>query len=59
MAVTVGFIGVGNMGNPMAANVLKAFPMIVFDMMTPGNVQRVVKGETVGTIVVPDDEKVR
>jgi 3-hydroxyisobutyrate dehydrogenase-like beta-hydroxyacid dehydrogenase len=32
MAVTVGFIGVGNMGNPMAANVLKAFPMIVFDM---------------------------
>ena len=33
MAVTVGFIGVGNMGNPMAYNVLKAsFPMIVFDM---------------------------
>src|SRR6266481_120447 len=32
MAVTVGFIGVGNMGNPMAANVLKAFPMTVFDM---------------------------
>src|SRR5438045_1616161 len=32
MAVSVGFIGVGNMGNPMAANVLKAFPMIVFDM---------------------------
>src|SRR3989442_15865249 len=31
MAVTVGFIGVGNMGNPMAANVLKAFPMTVFD----------------------------
>src|SRR5499427_969 len=29
----VGFIGVGNMGNPMAYNVLKASnPMIVFDM---------------------------
>jgi 2-hydroxymethylglutarate dehydrogenase len=33
MATTVGFIGVGNMGNPMAANVLKAgFPMTVFDL---------------------------
>ena len=33
MAVSVGFIGVGNMGNPMAGNVLKAsFPMTVFDM---------------------------
>src|SRR5439155_413630 len=33
MAVMVGFIGVGNMGNPMAYNVLKApFPMTVFDM---------------------------
>jgi 3-hydroxyisobutyrate dehydrogenase-like beta-hydroxyacid dehydrogenase len=32
MSVSVGFIGVGNMGNPMAANVLKAgFPMTVFD----------------------------
>jgi 3-hydroxyisobutyrate dehydrogenase-like beta-hydroxyacid dehydrogenase len=32
MAVPVGFIGVGNMGNPMAGNVLKAgFPMTVFD----------------------------
>src|SRR5881396_3649621 len=32
MAVTVGFIGVGNMGNPMAYNVLKAsFAMTVFD----------------------------
>jgi 3-hydroxyisobutyrate dehydrogenase len=32
MTESVGFIGVGNMGNPMAANVLKAgFPMIVFD----------------------------
>jgi 2-hydroxymethylglutarate dehydrogenase len=33
MATSVGFIGVGNMGNPMALNVLKAgFPMAVFDM---------------------------
>jgi 2-hydroxymethylglutarate dehydrogenase len=32
MSVKVGFIGVGNMGNPMAYNVLKApFPMTVFD----------------------------
>jgi 3-hydroxyisobutyrate dehydrogenase len=32
MAVAVGFIGLGNMGNPMAANVLKnGFPMTVFD----------------------------
>jgi 2-hydroxymethylglutarate dehydrogenase len=32
MAVSVGFIGVGNMGNPMAGNVLKTpFPMTVFD----------------------------
>jgi 3-hydroxyisobutyrate dehydrogenase len=32
MAVSVGFIGVGNMGNPMAGNVLKAgFPLTVFD----------------------------
>jgi 2-hydroxymethylglutarate dehydrogenase len=31
MAVSVGFIGVGNMGNPMAGNVLKNFPLTVFD----------------------------
>jgi 3-hydroxyisobutyrate dehydrogenase len=32
MAVSVGFIGVGNMGNPMASNVLKAgFPLVVYD----------------------------
>jgi 3-hydroxyisobutyrate dehydrogenase len=32
MAVSVGFIGVGNMGNPMAGNVLKTgFAMTVFD----------------------------
>jgi 3-hydroxyisobutyrate dehydrogenase len=33
MATSVGFIGVGNMGNPMAGNVLKTgFPLTVFDM---------------------------
>jgi 3-hydroxyisobutyrate dehydrogenase len=32
MAVSVGFIGLGNMGNPMAANVLKSgFSLMVFD----------------------------
>src|SRR6266403_1645787 len=32
MAVSVGFIGVGNMGNPMASNILKSgFKMKVFD----------------------------
>src|SRR5260370_37995894 len=32
MGLSVGFIGVGNMGNPMAANVVKAgFAMTVFD----------------------------
>ena len=36
MTVSVGFIGVGNMGNPMAGNVLKAgFPMTVFDKHPP------------------------
>src|SRR6266852_130611 len=33
MAVSVGFIGVGNMGNPMASNILKnGFKMKVFDL---------------------------
>ena len=32
MALSVGFIGVGNMGNPMAGNVLKGgFAMTVYD----------------------------
>ena len=36
MTASVGFIGVGNMGNPMAGNVLKAgFPMTVFDKHPP------------------------
>jgi 3-hydroxyisobutyrate dehydrogenase-like beta-hydroxyacid dehydrogenase len=36
MAPSVGFIGTGNMGNPMAGNVLKAgFPLTVFDRHAP------------------------
>jgi 3-hydroxyisobutyrate dehydrogenase len=36
MTTSVGFIGVGNMGNPMASNVLKGgFPMTVFDRHAP------------------------
>jgi 3-hydroxyisobutyrate dehydrogenase-like beta-hydroxyacid dehydrogenase len=36
MAPTVGFIGTGNMGNPMAGNVLKAgFSLTVFDRHAP------------------------
>jgi 3-hydroxyisobutyrate dehydrogenase len=43
MATSVGFIGVGNMGNPMAANVLKAgFPMTVFDL-NPKAMENLVK----------------
>ena len=36
MSASVGFVGVGNMGNPMAANVLRAgFAMTVFDRHPP------------------------
>jgi 3-hydroxyisobutyrate dehydrogenase-like beta-hydroxyacid dehydrogenase len=36
MTATVGFIGVGNMGNPMASNVLKSgVSMTVFDLHAP------------------------
>lgn len=35
MAVSVGFIGLGNMGNPIASNILKkGFPVTVFDRNT-------------------------
>ena len=44
MATSVGFIGVGNIGNPMACNVLKAgFPMTVFDL-DPKAMDNLVKG---------------
>ena len=42
MAVSVGFIGVGNMGNPMAGNVLKnGFPLTVYDK-NPGAMKNLV-----------------
>jgi 2-hydroxymethylglutarate dehydrogenase len=44
MALSVGFIGVGNMGNPMAGNVLKAgFSMTVFDM-NPKAMENLIQG---------------
>jgi len=44
MAPSVGFIGVGNMGNPMAGNVLKAgFPMLVFDL-NPKAMENLIQG---------------
>jgi 3-hydroxyisobutyrate dehydrogenase len=49
MAVSVGFIGVGNMGNPMAGNVLKAgFPMTVFDRQPKAFENLVKAGATAG-----------
>lgn len=43
MTASVGFIGVGNMGNPMASNVLKTgFPFTVFDK-NPGAMQNLVQ----------------
>lgn len=48
MAVTVGFIGLGNMGNPMASNVLKnGFPMTVFDK-NPKAMENLVKAGAKG-----------
>ena len=44
MAMTVGFIGVGNMGNPMAGNVLKnGFAMTVYDK-NPQAMENLVQG---------------
>src|SRR5438874_1152906 len=43
MALSVGFIGVGKMGNLMAGNVLKAFPMTVFDM-NPKAMENLIQG---------------
>eukprot|EP00882_Tetradesmus_deserticola_P018350 GHRQ01019710.1.p3 GENE.GHRQ01019710.1~~GHRQ01019710.1.p3 ORF type:complete len:112 (+),score=26.04 GHRQ01019710.1:249-584(+) len=43
MQGTIGFIGVGNMGAPMAANLLKAgLPVLVFDR-NPAAVDKLVK----------------
>jgi 3-hydroxyisobutyrate dehydrogenase len=47
MIRSVGFIGVGNMGNPMAANVLKAgFTLTVFDLHAPAMDNLVQAGAT-------------
>jgi 3-hydroxyisobutyrate dehydrogenase len=49
MAVSVGFIGVGNMGNPMAGNVLKAgFALTVFDRNPRATDNLVQAGATAG-----------
>jgi 3-hydroxyisobutyrate dehydrogenase len=54
MATSVGFIGVGNMGNPMAGNVLKAgFPMTVFDKSTKA-MENLVKGGAKAAASVDD-----
>jgi len=60
MAHSVGFIGVGNMGNPMAGNVLKAgFAMTVFDL-NPKAMENLVRagarrGESVHDVVDRSD----
>jgi 3-hydroxyisobutyrate dehydrogenase-like beta-hydroxyacid dehydrogenase len=49
MSEPVGFIGVGNMGNPMAGNVLKGgFPLTVFDKHAPAMATLVQAGATAG-----------
>jgi 3-hydroxyisobutyrate dehydrogenase len=49
MPFSVGFIGVGNMGNPMASNVLKAgFPMVVFDKSAKATENLVAGGAKLG-----------
>jgi 2-hydroxymethylglutarate dehydrogenase len=49
MARSVGFIGVGNMGNPMASNVLKnGFTMTVFDLNPKAIANLVQAGATAG-----------
>lgn len=30
-------------------------PILVFDLMVPGNIERILKGENIGTTVVADD----
>jgi 3-hydroxyisobutyrate dehydrogenase-like beta-hydroxyacid dehydrogenase len=46
MAFSIGFIGVGNMGNPMASNVLKHFPLTVFDKSAKAMANLVQAGAT-------------
>ncbi|HXH11410.1 MAG TPA: NAD(P)-dependent oxidoreductase [Alphaproteobacteria bacterium] len=54
MAVAVGFIGVGNMGNPMAYNVLKAgFPMLVYDK-NPQAMENLLQAGATGAASIQD-----
>jgi uridylate kinase len=36
-----------------------SLPIVVFDMKTPGNIQRVVAGEDVGTLIVKEDDQTK
>jgi 3-hydroxyisobutyrate dehydrogenase-like beta-hydroxyacid dehydrogenase len=48
MAYSVGFIGLGNMGNPMAVNVLKqGFPLTVYDK-NPATMENLVRSGAKG-----------
>jgi 3-hydroxyisobutyrate dehydrogenase len=48
MAEKVGFIGLGNIGNPMSRNVLKAgFPLVAYDV-NPAAIGRLVKEGAIG-----------
>src|SRR6185503_12408329 len=54
MAISVGFVGLGNMGNPMALNVLKkGFPLTVFDL-NPKAIQNVVEAGAKGAASAAD-----
>lgn len=49
MTTSVGFIGVGNMGNPMAGNILKTgFPLTIFDTHAPAMANLVGAGAKAG-----------
>ena len=54
MTISVGFIGLGNMGNPMALNVLKkGYGLTVFDM-NPNAIQNVVAAGAKGATSAAD-----
>lgn len=45
MTITIGFIGLGHMGSPMAQNLLKAgFKLVVYDVLTEASVPLVAAG---------------
>ena len=50
MSLSIGFIGLGNMGGPMAANLIKAGHAVkVFDLSAPAVSHLVVQGATAAT----------